>query len=151
MINKSAEDFKKNNCSDKIKRIKTISQKHFAKLQKMRNTQSKIKPIKIKQQPETTYCFGCKDYTQNFRPKEVNMKNKTLREKSHSVICRLNQSRFLKQKINNQCYKNKMNTYCVKCKKDSENIDPKMFRTKKNRLVMQSKYPVCGIKKSVFV
>ena len=24
-----------------------------------------------------------------------------------------------------------MNTYCVKCKKDIENIDPKMFRTKK--------------------
>ena len=29
-----------------------------------------------------------------------------------------------------------MNTYCVKCKKDTENIDPKMFRTKNNRLVM---------------
>ena len=43
-----------------------------------------------------------------------------------------------------------MNTYCVKCKKDTENIDPKMFRTKNNRLVMQSKYPVCGIKQSGF-
>ena len=30
-----------------------------------------------------------------------------------------------KQKIN------KMNTYCVKCKKNAENIDPKMFGTKK--------------------
>ena len=30
-----------------------------------------------------------------------------------------------------------MNTYCVKCKKDTENIDPKMFRTKNNRLIMQ--------------
>ena len=44
-----------------------------------------------------------------------------------------------------------MNTYCVKCKKDTENIDPKMFRTKINRLIMQSKCPVCGIKKSRFV
>ena len=44
-----------------------------------------------------------------------------------------------------------MNTYCVKCKKDTENIDPKMFRTKNNRLIMQSKCPVCGIKKSRFV
>ena len=26
-----------------------------------------------------------------------------------------------------------MNTYCVKCKKDTENIDQKMFRTKNNR------------------
>ena len=41
-----------------------------------------------------------------------------------------------------------MNTYCVKCKKDTENIDPKMFRTKNNRLIMQLKCPVCGIKKS---
>ena len=44
-----------------------------------------------------------------------------------------------------------MNTYCVKCRKDTENIDPKMVRTKNNRLIMQSKCPVCGIKKSRFV
>ena len=30
-----------------------------------------------------------------------------------------------------------MNTYCVECKKDTENIDSKMFRTKNNRLIMQ--------------
>ena len=44
-----------------------------------------------------------------------------------------------------------MVTYCVKCRKDTENIDPKMARTKNNRLIMQSKSPVCGIKKSRFV
>ena len=44
-----------------------------------------------------------------------------------------------------------MKTYCVKCRKDTENIDPKMFRTKNNRLVMQSKCSVCEIKKSRFV
>ena len=44
-----------------------------------------------------------------------------------------------------------MNTYCVKSKKDIENIDPKMFRTKNNRLIMQSECPVYGIKKSRFV
>ena len=44
-----------------------------------------------------------------------------------------------------------MLTYCVKCRKDTENIDPKMVRTKNNRLIMQSKCPVCGIKKSRFV
>ena len=32
-----------------------------------------------------------------------------------------------------------MKTYCVKCKKDTEIIDPKVVRTKNNRLVMQSK------------
>ena len=44
-----------------------------------------------------------------------------------------------------------MKTYFVKCRKDSENIDPKTIRTKNNRLVMQSKYSVFGIKKSRFV
>ena len=44
-----------------------------------------------------------------------------------------------------------MLTYCVKCRKGTENIDPKMVRTKNNRLAMQSKCPVSGIKKSRFV
>ena len=41
--------------------------------------------------------------------------------------------------------------FCVECKKDTENLNSKMFRTKHNRLIMQSKCPVCGIKKSRFV
>ena len=44
-----------------------------------------------------------------------------------------------------------MKTYCVKCRKGTEDIDPKMVRTKSNRLIMQSKCPVCGIKHSRFV
>ena len=44
-----------------------------------------------------------------------------------------------------------MKTYCVKCRKDTENPDPKMVRTKNSRLVMQSKCSVFGIKKSRFV
>ena len=44
-----------------------------------------------------------------------------------------------------------MKTYCVKCKEDTENIDPKMFRTKNNRLILQLKCPECGIKMSRFV
>ena len=44
-----------------------------------------------------------------------------------------------------------MKIYCIKCKKDTKNIDPKIVRTKKNRLVMQSKCSVCGIKKSRFI
>ena len=44
-----------------------------------------------------------------------------------------------------------MKTYCVKCRKDTENIDSKMFRTKNNRLIIQSKCPVFRIKKSRFV
>ena len=42
-----------------------------------------------------------------------------------------------------------MNTYCLKCKNDTENIDPKMV--KKKKLIMQSKCSNCGIKKSRFI
>ena len=80
-------------------------QKYFTKLQKMKNTESEMKPIKIRKQPGTTYCFECKDYTQNFRPKIVKMTNKVLREKSHCVVSRSNKSRFLKQKYDNTPYK----------------------------------------------
>ena len=44
-----------------------------------------------------------------------------------------------------------MNTYCVKCRRDTENIDPKIVRTKNNWLVMQSKCSVREIKKSRFI
>ena len=53
----------------------------------MKNTQSKIKPIKVVKQSGTTYSFGCKDYMKNFRPEKVKMINKVLREKSHCVVC----------------------------------------------------------------
>ena len=39
----------------------------------------------------------------------------------------------------------------MNCRKDTENIDPKLVGTKNNRLVMQSKYSACGIKESRFV
>ena len=64
-----------------------VCQKHFTKLQKMKNTQSKTKPIKIEKQLGTTYCFRCKDYTKSFRPKKVKMTNKVLSEKSHCAVC----------------------------------------------------------------
>ena len=41
----------------------------------MKNTKSKIKPIKIGKQSGATYCFRCRDYTKNFRPQEVKMTN----------------------------------------------------------------------------
>ena len=43
-----------------------------------------------------------------------------------------------------------MKTYCMKRRKDTENIDSEMLRTKNNILIMQSKCPVCGIKRSRF-
>ena len=40
-----------------------------------------------------------------------------------------------------------MKTYCMECRKDTENIGTKIVKTKNSRLVMQSKCSVCGIKK----
>ena len=44
-----------------------------------------------------------------------------------------------------------MKTYCVKCKKDTNNINPKIFETKNNKLLMQSTCSDCKNKKSQFV
>ena len=68
----------------------------------MKNTQSKIKPIKIGKELGTTYCLGCKDFTHNFRSQEVKMTNKVLTEKFNCVVCWSSKSRFLKQKRNNK-------------------------------------------------
>ena len=48
-------------------------------------------------------------------------------------------------------YQNNMKTYCIKCRKDTENIDSEIVRTKKNSLVLQSNYYICEIKKSRFL
>ena len=60
----------------------------------MKNTKPKIKPIKIAKQFGTTCCFGCKDYTKNFRPEEMKMINKVLRVKSHCVFVDLRNQDF---------------------------------------------------------
>ena len=40
-----------------------------------------------------------------------------------------------------------MLTYCVKCSKNTENLDSTTFKTKNGRLIMQSKCHECVIKK----
>ena len=44
-----------------------------------------------------------------------------------------------------------MLTYCVKCRKNTENLNSEIFETKNNRLIMQSKCPAYRIKKSRFM
>ena len=88
------------------------------------------------------------------KDKYEKMKDNLKSENEKHKIMKLSsiKSKTLKKKlVTNVEYKNKMKTYCVKCRKDTENIDPKMVRTKNNRLIMQSKGSVCGIKKSRFV
>ena len=44
-----------------------------------------------------------------------------------------------------------MKTFCVKCRKNTENFNSTIFKTKIGRLIMQSKRANCGIKKPRFV
>ena len=39
-----------------------------------------------------------------------------------------------------------MLTYCLKCKKNTKNIDAKMMKTKNGRFVLSSKCAICGSK-----
>ena len=111
------------------------------------------------------YCKKCKKHTSNTFPKKlVLISNNKIKGKSRCFIC-LTERSFIDevqydlesaleiylQFFIDWSYNNKMNTYCLKCKKDTSNIDPKMFKTKNNRLLMQSKCSVCKNKKSRFV
>ena len=93
----------------------------------MKNTQSKVKPIKIGKQPGTTYCFGSKDYTKNFRPEKVKM-----------IF------------FNNQFYIDKLNTYFVKSRKDTEDMDPKKVRTKIIDQLRNQNVPFVELKNQYF-
>ena len=42
-------------------------------------------------------------------------------------------------------------TYCLSCKKDKRNINPRIVKTKNNKRVMLSKCSICNNKKSTFI
>ena len=44
-----------------------------------------------------------------------------------------------------------MNTYCLSCKKDTGNIDPKVIKTENNRKMMLSRCSICNNKNPIFV
>ena len=44
-----------------------------------------------------------------------------------------------------------METYCVRCRKKTKNLNPKIFKTKNSRLIMKSKWAECRFQKSRFV
>ena len=45
----------------------------------------------------------------------------------------------------------KMESYCLKCKKHTENIDPKVSASSNSRVMILSKCAICGSKKSRFI
>ena len=42
-------------------------------------------------------------------------------------------------------------TYCLSCKKDTKNIDPKLVKTKNNKRVIIPRCFICNNKKSTFI
>ena len=44
-----------------------------------------------------------------------------------------------------------MKSHCLKCKKDTKNINPKISQTSNNRTMVLSKCAICGSKKSRFI
>ena len=42
-------------------------------------------------------------------------------------------------------------TYCLSCKKDTRNINPRIVKNKNNKRVMLSKCSICNNKKSAFI
>ena len=44
-----------------------------------------------------------------------------------------------------------MLSYCLKCKKNTESINPKVLKTTKGKTMILSKYAICSSKKSKFI
>ena len=48
-------------------------------------------------------------------------------------------------------YKYKMNSYCLECRKDTENINPRVSKASNGRAMILSKCAICNSKKSRFI
>ena len=44
-----------------------------------------------------------------------------------------------------------MKAYCLKCRKDTENINPEVSKTSNDGIMVLSKCAICGSKKSRFI
>ena len=44
-----------------------------------------------------------------------------------------------------------MKSYCLKCRNDTENINPRVSKTSNGRTMVLSKSAICGSKKSKFI
>ena len=45
----------------------------------------------------------------------------------------------------------KIESYCLKCRKNTENIDPEILSTSNGKAMILSKCAICGSKKSRFI
>ena len=57
----------------------------------------------------------------------------------------------MKLLITAENHKYKMKSYCLKCRKDTENINPRISNTSNGKTMLVSKCTICGSKKSKFI
>ena len=111
------------------------------------------------------YCKKCNKHTSNTYPKKIILISKDkIKGKSRCAIC-LTERTFIDETEGKYDLESeleiifnflltdyiKMKTYWLNCKRDTENIDPKIFRTKNKKLIMQSQCTNCRNKNSRFV
>ena len=77
----------KSNHSIKSKCLKWIVKKYCQITKNKKTLNQKKTRQKTGKELGTTYCLGCKNYTHNFKPQEVKMTNKVLKEKSNCIVC----------------------------------------------------------------
>ena len=53
--------------------------------------------------------------------------------------------------INISIIKDTMLSYCLKCKRNTESINPKVLKTTNGRMMILSTCAICGSKKSKFI
>ena len=58
---------------------------------------------------------------------------------------------MIKKNISISIIKDTMLSYCLKCKRNTENINPKAFKTTNGRMMILSTCAICGSKKSKFI
>ena len=94
-----------------------------------------------------SYCLACKRHTFNKSPKNVIMTNKVIRNKSNNVqyahpishdlwdrnILKMSMRELIVKKVVIEYYKTSMLTYCLVCKRNTENKDIKMIKIKNGR------------------
>ena len=76
-----------------------------------------------------------------------------LKEKKNIMVLRMKKKlrMFKKAFYFSQKLLSAMKTYCIVCKKDTENKNPKVFKTKNKRLTLKSICSVCNKTKSRFI
>ena len=66
--------------------------------------------------------------------------------RSAKSINYLNKENDLNKHVKYQYYKETMLSYCLKCKKNNENINPKVSKTTNGKTMILSKCAICGTK-----